>query len=78
MTAKNIIESIKEFGLLAGLSRREKPGPVRHVLKSERLSIQEEDVRSMVGEVYLEVEWVVRLTRECRGGTDKPCTSCQP
>ncbi len=49
MTAKEVIEIIKESKLWAPLSDKEKQEVIRHALRSARLSIPEEDIRFASG-----------------------------
>ena len=56
MTAKEVIEIVKESGLWAPLTESEKQEVIKHALKSAQLSIPEEDIRYTLGEVYLDVE----------------------
>lgn len=56
MTAKEVIDIVKESKLWAPLTEKEKQEVINHALKSAQLSIPEEDIRYTVGEVYLEVE----------------------
>ena len=54
MTAREVIEIIKESNLWEVLTQKEKQEAVKYALKSNQLSLTEEDIRSTVGEVYLE------------------------
>jgi hypothetical protein len=56
MTAKEVIEIVKESKLWAPLTENEKQEVIKHALKSAQLSIPEEDIRYTVGEVYLDFE----------------------
>jgi hypothetical protein len=56
MTAKEIIEIVKESNLWATLAPKEKQEAVAHALKITQLSTKEEDVKNAVGEVYLELQ----------------------
>ena len=56
MIAKGIIEKVKESKLWASLGEKEKQEAIRHALKSTQLSITEEDIRTTVGEVYLDLK----------------------
>jgi len=54
MTAKEVIEIVKESKLWEVLTTKEKQEAVKYALKSNHLSPTEEDIRSTVGEVYFE------------------------
>jgi hypothetical protein len=56
MTAKEVIEIVKESNLWESLTQKEKQEAVNHALKSAQLSITEENIRTTVGEVYLELK----------------------
>ena len=56
MTAKEVIEIVKESKLWAPLTEKEKQEVIKHALKSTGLSIAEEDIQSTVGKVYLELK----------------------
>lgn len=56
MTAKEVIEIIKESNLWAPLAEKERQEVIKYAFKSAQLSIPEEDIRYTVGEVYLDVE----------------------
>ncbi len=56
MTANEVIEIVKESGLWAPLTAKEKEEAVKHALKSAQISVQEEDIRYSLGEVYMDVE----------------------
>ena len=56
MTAKEVIEIVKESGLWAPLTEIEKQEVIKHALTSARLSLPDEDIRYTLGEVYLDVE----------------------
>ncbi len=55
MTAKEVIEIVKESNLWVTLAPKEKQEAVAHALKITQLSIKEENVKNAVGEVYLEL-----------------------
>jgi hypothetical protein len=55
MTAKQMIEIVKESNLWATLSQTEKQEAVAHALKITQLSTKDKNVKSAVGEVYLEL-----------------------
>jgi hypothetical protein len=55
MTAKEVIEIVKESNLWATLAPKEKQEAVEHALKITQLSTKEENVKNAVGEVYLEL-----------------------
>ena len=54
MNAKEIMEIVKESKLWVSLTEKEKQEAIKYALKSPRLSITEEDIKTTVGEVYLE------------------------
>ena len=56
MTAKEVIDIVKESNLWAPLTEKERQIVILHAFKSAQISIREEDIRYSVGEVYLEVE----------------------
>jgi hypothetical protein len=56
MTAKEIIEIVKESELWAPLTEKEKQEVIKHALKSAQLSITDGDIGATIGEVYLEVK----------------------
>ena len=56
MTAKEVKEIVKESKLWAPLTDGEMQEVTKHALKNTELSIQEEDIRYTVGEVYLDVD----------------------
>jgi hypothetical protein len=53
MTAKEVIEIVKESNLWAPLTEKEKQEVIRHALKSSQPSLTEGDIENSVGEVYL-------------------------
>jgi len=55
MTAKEVIEIVKESNLWEMLSRKEKQEAVAHALKITELSTKDETTDNTVGEVYLEL-----------------------
>jgi len=55
MTAKEVIEIVKESDLRAPLTEKEKREVIKHALKSAQLSITDGDIGATVGEVYLEL-----------------------
>ena len=55
MTAKEVIEIIKESNLWGTLTSKEQQEAVSHALKITQLSIKEDDIKNNVGEVYLEL-----------------------
>jgi hypothetical protein len=56
MTAKEVIEIVRESKLWAPLTEKEKQEVIRYALKRTRSSIPEEDIGSTVGEVYLKLK----------------------
>jgi len=54
MTAREVIEILKESHLWATLAPKEKQEAVAHALKITHLSSQEDTISNIVGEVYLE------------------------
>jgi hypothetical protein len=54
LTAKEVIEIVKESNLWAPLTQKERQEVIEHALKSAQSSITQEDIRATVGEVYLE------------------------
>ena len=56
MTAKEIIEIVKESELWALLTEKEKHEVIKQALKSAQLSITDGDIGATVGEVYLELK----------------------
>jgi hypothetical protein len=56
MTAKEIIEIVKESKLWASLTEEEKREAVNHALKNAQLSLAEENIRATVGVVYLGIK----------------------
>lgn len=54
MTVKEVIEIVKESDLWELLSQKEKQEAIKHAFEMTQLSPTEEDIRSTVGEVYLE------------------------
>ena len=53
MTAKEVIEIVKESNLWAQLTEKEKQEVINHALKSSQPSITEIEIEDSVGEVYL-------------------------
>ena len=53
MTAKEVIEIVKESNLWESLTQKEKQGAIKHALTCRQLSIIEEPIDTIVGEVYL-------------------------
>jgi hypothetical protein len=53
MTAKEVIEIIKESKLWESLTQKEKQEAIKHALTCTQPSITEENIESIVGEVYL-------------------------
>jgi hypothetical protein len=56
MIAKKIIEKVKESKLWASLEEKEQQEAIKDASKSTRLSVTEEDIRTTVGEVYLDLK----------------------
>ena len=56
MTAKEVIEIVKESKLWESLTQKEKQEAVAHALKITQLSTKEENEKNTVGEVYLELQ----------------------
>jgi len=56
MKAKEIIKIVKQSNLWASLGEKEKQDAIRHALKSNQLKATEEDIRTTVGEVYLDLK----------------------
>jgi hypothetical protein len=56
MTAKEVIEIVKESNLWATLAPKEKQEAVAYAMKITQLTTKEEDVKNAVGEVYLELQ----------------------
>jgi hypothetical protein len=52
MTAKEVIEIVKESNLWAPLTEKEKQEVIRHALRCSQPSMAEGDVEDSVGEVY--------------------------
>jgi hypothetical protein len=55
MTAKEVLEIVKESNLWVMLALKEKQEVIEHALKITQLSIEEENTRNTVGEVYFEL-----------------------
>lgn len=56
MTAKEVIEIVKESKLWEALTENEKQEVIKHAFKNIQPSILEEDIRFTLGEVYLELK----------------------
>lgn len=56
MTAKEVIEIVKESKLWESLTQKEKQEPIKHALTCTQLSIAEGNIGTTVGEVYLELK----------------------
>jgi hypothetical protein len=56
MTAKEVIEIVKESNLWVTLAPKEKQEAINHALRINQLSITDENLRTTVGEVYLELK----------------------
>jgi len=56
MKAKEIIKIVKQSNLWASLGEKERQEAIRHALKSTQQSVTEEDIRTTVGEVYLDLK----------------------
>jgi hypothetical protein len=56
MTAKEVIDIVKESNLWATLAPKEKQEAVTHALKITQLSTKEENITNTVGEVYSKLE----------------------
>jgi hypothetical protein len=54
MTAKEVIGIVKESKLWKTLTQKEKQEAINHALRINQLSMTEENIRTTVGEVYLE------------------------
>jgi hypothetical protein len=54
MTAKEVIEILKESHLWPTLAPKEKQEAVAHALKITHLSVHEDNLKNTVGEVYWE------------------------
>ena len=54
MTVKEVIEIIRESNLWGTLAPKEKQEAIAHALRITQTSTQEEDIKNIVGEVYLE------------------------
>jgi hypothetical protein len=52
MTAREVIEIVKESNLWAPLTEEEKQEVIRHALTSSQPSMSETDIENSVGEVY--------------------------
>ena len=53
MTAKEVIEIVKESKLWESLTQKEKQEAINHALTCTHLSTIEENIETTVGEVYL-------------------------
>jgi hypothetical protein len=53
MTAKEVIEIVRESNLWAALTEKEKQEVIKHALKGSQPSMTEEAIDYIVGEVYL-------------------------
>jgi hypothetical protein len=53
MTAKEVIEIVKESNLWETLSPEERQQVIVHALDMTRIPINEENIRNNIGEVYL-------------------------
>ena len=56
MTAKEVIEIVKESKLWELLTQNEKQEAIKYALKNNQPSITEQDIKATVGEVYLELK----------------------
>jgi hypothetical protein len=56
MKAKEIIKIVKQSNLWASLGEKEKQEAIKHALKSSQQPATEEDIRTTVGEVYLDLK----------------------
>ncbi len=54
MTVREVIEILKESSLWGTLAPNEKQEAVAHALRITKTSTQEENIKDIVGEVYLE------------------------
>ena len=54
MTQKEVLEIVKESKLWGSLTQSEKQEAINHALRINQLSMTEENIRTTVGEVYLE------------------------
>jgi len=54
VTVKEIIEILKESNLWETLAPKEKQEAVAHALRITQTATQEENIKNIVGEVYLE------------------------
>ena len=54
MTVKEIIEILKESNLWGALAPKDKQEAVAHALRITHTATQEENIKNIVGEVYLE------------------------
>jgi hypothetical protein len=55
MTTKEAIEIVKESKLWESLTQKEKQEAIVHALRIPELPIEEEDIMTTVGEVYLQL-----------------------
>jgi hypothetical protein len=53
MTAKEVIEIVRESNLWAALTEKEKQEVITHALRGSQPSMTEEAIENSVGEVYL-------------------------
>ena len=56
MTAKEVLEVVRGSKLWESISQKEKQEAIKHALNSPQLSITEENIRTTVGEVYLNLQ----------------------
>jgi hypothetical protein len=56
MTAKEVIEILKESKLWESLTQKEKQEAIKHALACTQLSIAEGNIGTIVGEVFLEIK----------------------